>query len=649
MPTPPDLPREIESVLTGAIVENIDHGTINTSTITNVGLRNITPIGNVGEQGWELNSLLNELMMLEGVHAQHPDTGHADNRSQLGNYSNRLFGAPFQLLDSVDGRFPNINRFVGNEYLRNFILHSPILHMRPGMPKYTGGTNPTGTFTSIKRAYRVHHEEGGHSAIQELLLSAAQGTFFRAGARFQKRMFGFQQTYFEYMQYVNYMCRSVATLIGLTDSNEVVPNGSFVNRGGAQIPGFQEFAVFEWQNYRYTNMFAGNVRTATMDLLRANPLSNLIRRGVTSLFRPVEDTSDAEEAADNVETEIPEGETPPPEPEPEPETDEEILARMGIGTATRELEQAWHMTYDFQTAENIAQVLSQRVTSVMFMVEPTSFNETLMNTTEASFIAGMLDGITNSVGSEIAFITNSNVDLGFLGDITSMLGNTVGDAMMALGNIVSPVSGGFANNLFTGAIKAMKGQKMIYPDIYKSSSSSMDYEFQLNLTTPYGDIYNYYMNIVVPLLHLIGLVAPRMVTANTVASPFLVQAFIPGMCTCQLGIVSQMQISKNPQAKHVSVHGFPLTVKVQFTVKELYNAMSISPAHDPASFLFNETLNDYMLNMAGLIPGYNSKARMRAAAFANVGNYVTEGHLIDDIIGRPLGAVENFFGSLLPS
>jgi len=131
-------------------------------------------------------------------------------------------------------------------------------------------------------------------------------------------------------------------------------------------------------------------------------------------------------------------------------------------------------------------------------------------------------------------------------------------------------------NLFSGAIGSLKGQKMIYPKIYKSSTSrGMNSEYTVTLTTPYGDIYNYFMNIIVPLLHLIALASPRLVTANTTASPYLVQSWIPGQTTCHLGIIKEMTISKNPNGKRVSVNGFPLEVKVTFIIEDLYNSMTI--------------------------------------------------------------------------
>ena len=57
-------------------------------------------------------------------------------------YRNKLFGSSFQFLDSVDKRFSSVNNYVGYEFLRNFILHSAILHIYPGMPHYQGSVDP---------------------------------------------------------------------------------------------------------------------------------------------------------------------------------------------------------------------------------------------------------------------------------------------------------------------------------------------------------------------------------------------------------------------------------------------------------------------------------------------------------------------------
>ena len=95
-------------------------------------------------------SLLEELKSLEGLHKQNPENGSKLNDTLMSQYTNRVFGMPYQLMDNVDRRFPSINKYVGNEYLRNFVLNSPILHIKPGMPKYTGGNDSEGLADSLK-------------------------------------------------------------------------------------------------------------------------------------------------------------------------------------------------------------------------------------------------------------------------------------------------------------------------------------------------------------------------------------------------------------------------------------------------------------------------------------------------------------------
>ena len=293
--------------------------------------------------------------------------------------------------------------------------------------------------------------------------------------------------------------------------------------------------------------------------------------------------------------------------------------------------------------EGVLDYLRNRITNVQFMVEPTSFSETLSNETGKSLIEEALSGISEGLGSEIAFMTNASIDTTMAGDIMKFVGDKTSNVALSLNDLASSVTGGFARNLFSGAIGSLKGQKMIYPEIYKRSAANIAYNFKLTLSTPYGDPYNYYMHIVVPLLHLVGLVAPRMLTSNTIASPFLVQAFIPGMCTCELGIISNLTITKNPRSNHVSVHGFPLTIDVDFSVQPLYRNISISPAHDPASFMFNETLNDYLANLAGLVPSIDTYALQQSAMFENLSQYFqSPEQWFSDVVSNSVNMVSSF-------
>ena len=268
--------------------------------------------------------------------------------------------------------------------------------------------------------------------------------------------------------------------------------------------------------------------------------------------------------------------------------------------------------------------IEERTQSVEFMVEPISPDEQFTNQTGPSQIKQGLDQAAG-IGSEVAFITQTNaIQDGAFGKAMEgamSLGKGIFDVLNGLTKNV-PLGGSFIHNLVSGAIGAVTGNRYIFPDIYQNSSSSASYNFKVNLITPYGDIYNYYMNIVVPLIHLYCLAWPRLVTANSSNCPFIVKAFIPGLMTCEMGVIDSMRVQKNSEGNRVSVNGFPLSVTVEFSIHELYHHNAISPWDDPLSVLNNECLLDYLSNMAGIHPTYARK-QLLAASLSNVLNLQT--------------------------
>ena len=608
------------------------------------------------------NILGQELIDLERTTGQDPETGQSldTNTSYITKYTNRIFGAPYQFLDSVDRRFPSVNKHLGNEYLRNMILKGPILHIKPGVPKYTGGTDGTSIFNGIKEIYFNSSTDDGMTFTESLLSTLAKTTIFGKGSKLQKRMFGFREQFNQYMSYANYMCRSMAIFLQLTSGDNSFPPGCFTQTGGK----LQPFESMKWENYR---MLDGATPLSAFDQLKkmggATVLGATLASGIDVAQHLAGSAYDVVMAVLN-------GEDVSPETAAEAYSEvlmsgasvEDIInnANGTAATSTAVIADGVNTlenddnTLGEDIAENYSQaidtslteVMCDKITSVMFMVEPVAYEESIQNSTANSAIEDTLGGISDAIGQEIAFITGSNADVGVVGGVTNLLGNTLSSAAEFLTGLVEPVAGGFTTNLIHGALQSIKGQKMIYPKIFQKSESTMNYQFTIRLVSPYGDTYNYYMNIIVPLMHLIALAGPRMVTANTVSSPFLVQAFIPGMCTCQMGIISRLEITKNKSLHAVNVNGFPLEVEINITIEELYNALSISPGNDPASFLFNETLNDYMANLAGLQPSVDTYTQQREVMLAGLGNFFTSGEMINDFADSLLTGLENFINPM---
>lgn len=551
-----------------------------------------------------------ELEQTEGLIRQNPETGNIVFGGFVNQYTNRVFGAPFQLMDQVDMRIEDVNSSLGYQYMKNIMLNSPILYIKPGMPKYTGGDNNTGLVSMIKGLY--WDKNSNNSNALNLLRELAKNTIFGKGSKLQRRMFGFRETYYDYMQHVNYMCRSVAIFLGLTASeNTKYPHGTFL---GEEENNMSDFSDIKWENYRMLR--TSSVLTPCQYLKHlldgaANDIASLFGAGSTATaYYLGAYTNDS--------------------------TIDNSLGTTFLGNMAQQAKEIW-------SKKSIANGLRNKISTVQFMVEMSTYNETLSNEVGPSAIANAIQAVSDEIGSEIGFITNSNADTGIIGSVIGFLGDAGEGITTKISQLCEGLTGGFMTNLFSGAIGSLKGQKMIYPKIYKSSTSSgMNSEYTVTLTTPYGDIYNYFMNIIVPLLHLIALASPRLVTANTTASPYLVQSWIPGQTTCHLGIIKEMIISKNPNGKRVSVNGFPLEVKVTFIIEDLYNSMTISPANDPASFLFNETLNDYLANISGLFPSIDTYTQQRKVMFKNLDNYLSSGEWLNDMVSGIVEDIEDF-------
>lgn len=230
--------------------------------------------------------------------------------------------------------------------------------------------------------------------------------------------------------------------------------------------------------------------------------------------------------------------------------------------------------------------------NVQFFIDPSSsFQETMSNTVGPSMVESTLSSV-DEMSKEIGFMTNS-LAAGWSAGLTGQIGNGL-DKMF--GNF-SP------NNVFkrvfsTASTVVLKGNNMIFPSIYKSSDYSKSYNVTIRLTTPYGSKESIYLNLIVPLMHLVTLVLPRQDTANSYTLPFLVRVSSKGIFSCEMGIIDNMTIEKVMSS--MTIHGLPTEIVVQFSVRDLYSNMMVTPSTAPILFFENETLRDWLVVTCGL-------------------------------------------------
>ena len=199
----------------------------------------------------------------------------------------------------------------------------------------------------------------------------------------------------------------------------------------------------------------------------------------------------------------------------------------------------------------------------------------------------MLDAGSN-VLKEISFLTNSaGIDDSKVQETADKLLQGASE-LMGNSNILS----GTFSRIFSLASNVVKGENMIMPDIYQQSSYDKSFSFTVHLKSPYGTKFGYFMDICVPLMHLIGLALPKQTTANTYGAPFLIKAYCEGVFTCNLGIIESISIQKGVNSAF-STDGLPTEVDVTLQIKDLYSDLSMSPQSSPLLFVNNDIKKGY--------------------------------------------------------
>ena len=160
------------------------------------------------------------------------------------------------------------------------------------------------------------------------------------------------------------------------------------------------------------------------------------------------------------------------------------------------------------------------------------------------------------------------------------------------------------NKLFTDIASnfatVATGGKLLFPEIWEDSSFSRSFDINIKLRTPDNDTMSWYINIYVPLCHLIALAAGhQMGDSNGYYSPFLIRAFYKGLFNVDMGIVTDLSISKGKEAAW-NVDGLPTEVDISMTIKDLYNMVSIVDGTNAKNFVTNNLLMDYIANSCGI-------------------------------------------------
>lgn len=353
------------------------------------------------------------------------------------------------------------------------------------------------------------------------------------------RLYDFKRNYTEYMSYVNILCRAGATFLGL----KTELHGTSLQQ-------------YDWRDYGKSNT------------TQYHEIINSAISGLSNLSSAVV------------------------------ETVKQSLTAVSAVLSSNDMKYESVTQDEIDNADTIESLTTEN--NVKFYIDPeVSCNDSFNNSTSESQLKSAFESSQNFI-KDIAFMVNSGGAEGIADNIEDFAINSVEALNSGLQSIIgssNSVSSALSRiiNLGGGVIK---GNNVIIPEIYQSSSYSKNYDITVHLKSPYGTKLGYFINIFVPLAHIIALAVPRQASANTYGSPFLVKAYVDSVFSCNLGIVRSVTITKIGDS--FSVDGLPCEVDVNIEIQDLYSDLTISPQSSPMMFVQNTSLIEFLATQCGI-------------------------------------------------
>lgn len=286
-----------------------------------------------------------------------------------------------------------------------------------------------------------------------------------------------------------------------------------------------------------------------------------------------------------------------------------------LGLATSEDNKTFNlMTFfkDLQTSTNDgADPLEKYMSAIGFVVNPTgTVSENISNgkTSYGQNYASQVNSVADTyeqlnyltgmgtAGAAKELARKSAIGVNFAAQVkdfvTGTLTNTIGLAKkwgskFTPGYALGAIAGGvmdYTNALTTTDVgielqqfATSNGMHVMYPELWSDGggySKSMAFDF--NFTSPYGDPLSIFKYVYVPFCTLLCFTLPRAADDNGYVSPFFVRADLPGLFTCDLGIISNMSYTRGGPNGLFTKDGLPRSISGTITLDDLYPYLAMS-------------------------------------------------------------------------
>lgn len=254
--------------------------------------------------------------------------------------------------------------------------------------------------------------------------------------------------------------------------------------------------------------------------------------------------------------------------------------------------------WEHYTNDSLKGFINSKESVAFYIDSETQISESFSNATGESLLSNKVNSLSD-MGREIQFLLGGAAGIEF----DKLKQENYDASLKEFDSFTSKYAAIFPKELMSklssGFLTVATGGKMIFPEIWNDSEFSRSYDITVKLRTPDSDAFSWYMNIAVPLLHLVALVAPQQLGANGYKAPFLVRGYYKGFFNVDMGIITHMNINKGDKGKW-TLNGLPTEVDISFGLKDLYQILTLTTDKKIKNILHNTAMMDYLANMCGI-------------------------------------------------
>lgn len=211
--------------------------------------------------------------------------------------------------------------------------------------------------------------------------------------------------------------------------------------------------------------------------------------------------------------------------------------------------------------------------------------------TRSSSIEDLVENTLSSTIKDISFITGSTIGDGVQEDLMSWFSG-LGEKIGGLGAILS------------NAAELFKGGHIIFPKIIDDCTYGKSMTFTCRFVAASGDSEDRLLNVMAPFCHILPFVLPRQAKGllDMYTMPFLVRGFARGLFSCNIGVLTNFQVTKGGQDDSAwTGEGQPTEIEVSFDITPLYTKLMLSSYSElNTMFLRNYGMIEYVSAICGV-------------------------------------------------